>query len=96
MNRYPSILDDILQQVLAVEDELARPEYQPDAMRDMRLKDAYTIVGKLSDSLDNIQRACDECRHIINNYYVYCWIVVIDIPVDIVSSCSLKVGGSCC
>ena len=68
MNRYPSILDDILQQVLAVEDELARPEYQPDAMRDMRLKDAYTIVGKLSDSLDNIQRACDECRHIINNF----------------------------
>ena len=68
MNQYPSLLDDILQQILAIEDELARPEYQPDAMRQVSLKDAYTIVGKLSDSLDNIQRACDEVRHTINNF----------------------------
>ena len=66
MNRYPSIFDELHQQLNAIEDELAKPEYQPDTMRRMTLLEASKAWGQIDDTFDKIQRACDEMRHAIN------------------------------
>ena len=63
---YPTFQDELRAEIAAIEAEVHKPEFQTDAMRNVSLKDAYTVVGKVSDSMDNIQRICDTMREILD------------------------------
>jgi hypothetical protein len=66
MNTYPTPTDELRRLINDIEGELARPEYQPNALRLVLLKDAHKVCGKASDSLDLIQRICEEMREVLD------------------------------
>ena len=66
MNQYPSFHDELRAEIAAIEAEVHKPEFQTEAMRNISLKDAFTLNGKVADSMDNIQRICDTMREILD------------------------------